>query len=41
MYVAVKYSNTTTHRDNSVGKMTGSGLEDSGLMVLFIFTPSL
>ena len=38
MYVAVKYSNTLIHLDNAVGRMTGYGLDDSDLMLLFLFT---
>jgi len=38
MCVAVKYSNTMIHLDNSVGQMIGYGLDDSDLMLLFFFT---
>lgn len=38
MYVAVKYSNAMMHLDNSVGQMTGFGLDGSDLMLLFFFT---
>jgi len=38
MYIAVKYSNTMIHLDNSVGQMAGYGMEDSDLMLLFFFT---